>query len=149
MKNISLLVVLAILFISCNKEDTTNSDADDEAIRAYLSTNSIDATKHESGLYYLITEDGSGNHPTINSKVTLKYRGYFTDDSVFDESWNSPITFSLSNLIKGWQIGIPLFKPGGKGTLFIPSNLAYGSSGSGSVPGNTVIIFDIELIEVE
>lgn len=149
MKNISLLVVLAILFISCNKEDTTNSDADDEAIRAYLSTNSIDATKHESGLYYLITEDGSGNHPTINSKVTLKYRGYFTDDSVFDESWNSPFTFSLSNLIKGWQIGIPLFKPGGKGTLFIPSNLAYGSSGSGSVPGNTVIIFDIELIEVE
>ena len=149
MRNSTLLLVLVIFFISCNKDDTTNADIDDEVIRDYLSSNNIEASKHESGLYYLITQEGSGSHPNSNSKITIKYRGYFTDDSVFDESWDSPITFYLSNLIRGWQIGIPLLKPGGKGTLFIPSNLAYGSSGSGSVPGNTVIIFDIELIEVE
>ncbi len=97
----------------------------------------------------MIEQQGSGNNPTTSSKVTVKYKGYFTDNSVFDESGNTPITNYLSVFIPGWKIGIPLFKPGGKGTLFIPSNLAYGSSGSGSVPGNTVIIFDIELIEVE
>lgn len=149
MRNSTLFFILMILFISCNKEDTTNADADDEVIRDYLSSNNIEATKHESGLYYLITTEGSGSHPTINSKITINYKGYFTDDEVFDQSGNTPITGYLSNFIPGWKIGIPLFKPGGKGTLFIPSNLGYGSSGSGSIPGNTVIIFDVELIEVE
>ena len=149
MRKLTLLLILAISFLSCNKEDTTNAEADDVVIQEYLTENSIEAIKHESGLYYLITQQGSGNNPTISSKITIKYRGYFTDNSVFDESWNSPATFYLTNLIRGWQIGIPLLKPGGKCTLFIPSNLAYGSNGNGSVPGNTVIIFDIELIEVE
>ncbi len=149
MKYTTLLLILTIFIFSCKKEDTTNAEADDTVIQEYLAENNIEATKHESGLYYLITQQGSGNNPTTSSKITIKYRGYFTDHSVFDESWDSSATFYLSNLIRGWQIGIPLLKPGGKGTLFIPSNLGYGSNGSGSIPGDTVIIFDIELIEVE
>lgn len=149
MRHTTLLLLLAILFFSCNKEDTTNAEADDATIREYLAENNIDAVKDESGLYYLITQQGSGNYPSVYSKITIKYKGYFTDGTVFDETGNSPYTNYLSSLIRGWQIGIPLFKPGGKGTLFVPSNLGYGSSGSNSIPGDTVIIFDIELIEFE
>jgi FKBP-type peptidyl-prolyl cis-trans isomerase FkpA len=149
MRNTVLLLILTLLIFSCKKDDNSQVEIDDEIIRDYLSVNNIDATKHESGLYYLITQEGTGVHPTIHSKVTLKYKGYFKDGSVFDESGNSSITYHLSGFITGWQIGIPLLKTGGKGTLFVPSNLGYGPSGKGAIPGNTVIFFDVELIEVE
>jgi FKBP-type peptidyl-prolyl cis-trans isomerase FkpA len=97
-----------------------------------------------SGLFYVIEKQGTGGNPTINSTVTVTYKGYTSDDKIFDGSTG---TFSLSNVIKGWQQGIPLFKKGGKGRLLIPSKLAYGTQGSGSIKPRQPIIFDVELID--
>ncbi|AEE49019.1 FKBP-type peptidyl-prolyl cis-trans isomerase [Haliscomenobacter hydrossis] len=126
----------------------TQAEFDDTVIQKYLLDNSLTAEKHSSGLYYIISEPGTGENPSSSSIVTVKYKGYFTDKKVFDETKaDATAQFPLTNLIEGWKIAIPLLKKGGKGTFLIPSRLGYGPSGSaGGVPGNSVIIFDIELV---
>lgn len=116
-------------------------------IEQYLKDNNLTATSTASGLHYFMTNEGAGGHPNLQSTVTVKYKGYLTDGTVFDQTTgNETIQFQLSGLISGWQEGIPLLKKGGKGTFLLPSALAYGPSGSGSIPPNTVLIFDIELV---
>jgi len=145
---LSFFAVLLLLVSSCNK-DAKQAEIDDEIIRNYIATNKLDATKTESGLYVVIDEPGIGESPTINSTVRVAYRGYFTDNNPFDDSDADGISFSLSNVIEGWQEGIPYFKPGGSGKLLIPSKLGYGRSARPGIPANSVLIFDIDLIEVE
>lgn len=141
---------MAMTFSGCEKDDDTEKQAqeDEQIILDYLEANNLDAIKHDSGLYYLITDEGSGDSPTVSSTVEVFYKGYFTDGSVFDQTSGAPVTFSLSGLITGWQYGIPLIKEGGSITLFLPSALGYGTSGSGSVSPNTVLIFDIDLVAI-
>ncbi len=149
MKYLTFLTVLIVIFSACKKEES-QADKDDTIIQQYLSDNNIQATKDASGLYYVITEEGTGDHPDINSEVTVRYKGYLTNGTVFDQtSGNSTATFPLSGLIKGWQIGIPKLKQGGKGTFFVPSALGYGSQSVGSIPANSVLIFDIELVSFD
>jgi len=126
----------------------TQAENDDEIIRKYLTDNSLTAEKHSSGMYYIIKEPGTGDNASTNSVVTVKYKGYFIDKKVFDETKNDAVAqFPLSGVISGWRIAVPLLKKGGKGTFLFPSRLAYGPTGSGNViPANAVLIFDIELV---
>lgn len=115
-----------------------------EEIRNYISQNNITATLHESGLYYNIESEGNGKAIDKCSEVTVNYTGKLSNNTVFDGTDN--MTFSLSNLIHGWRIGLPLIKEGGKITLYIPAYLAYGSDGvPPSIPGNAMTIFEIEV----
>jgi len=99
-------------------------------------------------MYYVILEAGIGDKPVNNNEVKVHYKGYFTDKEVFDTSQGGdPIEGFLSNFIAGWQQGIPLFAKNGRGILLVPSRLAYGRSGRGNIPGNTPLIFDIELVD--
>ena len=66
-------------------------------------------------MYYVINETGTGTQPTSSSDVTVAYKGYFTNGTVFDQSPESGISFGLNQVIKGWTEGIPYFKTGGKG----------------------------------
>lgn len=122
-------------------------------IRAYLDNSDLKgkAQKTESGLYYYIETEGAGKQPDINSTVTVHYKGTLLDGTKFDSSYDrsEPISFPLQGVIKGWQEGIPYFKEGGKGTLIIPAALAYGSKAIGPIPANSVLRFDIELLEVK
>jgi FKBP-type peptidyl-prolyl cis-trans isomerase FkpA len=141
------LVFFLLNLISC-KEKTPQSEIDETIIKNYVSDNNLAASLTGTGLYYIVDASGTGLKPNSTSTVTVAYKGYLTDGNVFDESSAEGITFALSNVIAGWQEGIPLFKEGGKGKLLIPSALGYGSQGSGEIPKNAVIIFDVELIEV-
>lgn len=144
-----ILILNSFMFNSCSKEDDY-SERDDKSIREYLQKKSLTAQKTESGIYYIITVPGNSQKPDLNSMVTVHYKGYFLDDAVFESSYSgSAPTFPLSGVIKGWQEGLQLFGKGGKGTLFIPSRLAYGNSGVAGIPANTVLIFDIHLINIE
>jgi FKBP-type peptidyl-prolyl cis-trans isomerase FkpA len=137
-------------FTACQKEDPLQTDR--EKIEAYLVENSMDAERLESGLYYIIEEEGSGNiYPTLQSKVRLYYKGYLLDGTVFNEKNEAqiPPEFDLSKSILGWQQGIPLFREGGKGKLLIPSNLGYGGMKVGIIPPHSVLIFDIELVAID
>lgn len=133
--------------IAFDIEIVEQREFDNTKIKTYITDNNlikIDSTL--SGMYYTISENGTGDHPSANATVTVSYKGYFTDGSVFDQS-EVPITFGLNGVIGGWQEALPLLKKDGTGTFMIPSDLAYGSSGSGSIPSNTMIIFDITLID--
>ena len=146
-----LFAGLSLLLFGCSKdENNTDNQAeiDRMIIEQYLLDNNIAATAHPSGLYYVINEPGVGGHPASNSKVIVKYKGYLTNGTVFDQTAEGKTQpFQLQNLIEGWQIGIPLLKKGGKGTFFIPSDLGYGSRSTSTIPANSVLIFEIELID--
>ena len=149
MKNIALCLTVFIL-LSCKQKNSVNQPAiDEQIITQYIADNKLDAKATGTGLYYVITNAGIGSQPNINSNVTVKYKGYLSNGSVFDQSANNGISFSLASVIKGWQEGIPLFKKGGKGILLIPSELGYGNVSQGAIPENSVLIFDIELIDVK
>ena len=128
-------------------EIVDQKEFDRAKIKEYLAANNIEADSTESGIFYKIDEPGTGDHPTSTSNVTVNYKGFFTDGTVFDES-SSSVTFGLNAVIQGWQEAVPLLKKGGSGTFLIPSDLAYGPSGTpnGSILGNTMLIFEIELV---
>lgn len=145
-----ILIALPVFVLGACSKDRIEKDG--KTIEKYLEENGLTAEVTEDGIYYIMEVEGTGTRPTVNDEVTVHYKGYTLDDEVFDSSYdrNEPSTFPLSNVIEGWQLGIPLFKEGGKGTLFIPSSLAYGKNppyGSG-IEKNEVLIFDVELIDV-
>jgi FKBP-type peptidyl-prolyl cis-trans isomerase len=99
-------------------------------------------------LYYIISVPGGSVHPGIGSSVSAKYKGYLADGTVFDQTAANPVTFSLAQVIKGWQEGLQLIGAGGKIKLLIPSAMGYGDRVVGSIPRNSVLIFDVELVSV-
>jgi|AntRauTorckE5430_2_1112549.scaffolds.fasta_scaffold03166_2 FKBP-type peptidyl-prolyl cis-trans isomerase len=130
----------------------TQADKDQNIILDYLITNEIEAQKTESGIWYVITEAGEGDKPNEKSKVKAHYNGTLMDSTTFDSSYDrgQPLDFALGQVIKGWQEAIKMLGKGGKGTFYIPSELAYGERGAGAaIPANTVLKFDIELIDFE
>jgi len=148
MKQLLFLSLVAIFtFLACD-DQRPQSEIDDEKISDFLKNNNITAERHATGIYYVIQTPGTGEHPTANSYAKVKYKGYFLDGTVFDQTTgNQTFEASLANqVIAGWQVAVPLLKPGGKGTFYLPSGWAYGRYGSGSIPPNEVIVFDIELI---
>ncbi|NOR87549.1 MAG: peptidylprolyl isomerase [Bacteroidales bacterium] len=149
MKYLTILFAFTMLigFTSCNKEDDLPLEEqkalDIQKIETYLADNNLEAHQTASGLFYTITDEGTGAYPNIGSNVTVQYTGKLLDGTAFD---NGTATFPLTNVIAGWQEGIPLFKIKGRGKLYIPSYLGYGATGTSSIPGNSVLIFDIYLI---
>ncbi|NND77942.1 MAG: peptidylprolyl isomerase [Flavobacteriales bacterium] len=148
MKNVILFVFVIAFCFSCNK-DEKQAEEDRQIILDYIEDNDLDAIEGDQGLFYVVDVQGSGASPNSSSSVTVDYVGYFTDGDIFDQSGAGGSTFPLTSVIEGWQIGIPYYNEGGQGTLLIPSALGYGKDGSGSIPGNTVILFDIDLIDVQ
>ncbi|HYG49317.1 MAG TPA: FKBP-type peptidyl-prolyl cis-trans isomerase [Flavobacteriales bacterium] len=140
-------LAIALLFAQCNKAER-QLKKDKKIIEQYIKDHGLTAQSTEDGLYYVIENAGTGTQPSSSSTVKVAYKGYYTDGRAFDASHVSGVDFSLATVIKGWQIGIPKFKEGGKGILLIPSGLGYGPKGRGDIPGNEVLIFDITLIDV-
>ena len=149
MKHITLFLITSFLSIhSQNLEAQSQMEKDNKIILDYIADNDLDAMNLGSGLFYVNEVTGTGKNPDPSSKVHVAYRGYFTNGKVFDESDSAGITFGLNQVIQGWNMGIPFFKEGGRGKLLIPSGLAYGSEGRPGIPANSVLIFDIHLIDV-
>ncbi len=127
---------------------------DAKVIEDFLSENNITAEKTESGLCYVISEQGTGPQPQTGETVVVHYRGAFMDDTEFDSSFgrDKPFEFPLGQgrVIKGWDEGIALLNVGSKATFYIPSALAYGTRGApGAIPPNSVLKFDVELLEIK
>ncbi|MEI6750553.1 MAG: FKBP-type peptidyl-prolyl cis-trans isomerase [Bacteroidales bacterium] len=148
MKRVLFFLLFLVTVCSCKKDKTDYTETDRQIILNYIAVHKLTALSTSSGLYYVVEKPGNENHPTSTSTVTINYTGKFTDGSIFDATApGSPIVISLSSVIKGWQEGIPLFGKGGKGILLIPSSLGYGSTGSYGVPANSVLIFEIDLVD--
>ena len=100
----------------------------------------------ESGLQYEVLSAGTGASPVPTDKVKVNYRGTLIDGTVFDEG--NGIEFVANRLIPSWVEALPLMKEGGKWKIYSPANLAYGPGGTGSIPPNATLIFEMELLEV-
>lgn len=129
------------------KDQTVQSEQ--ASILNYAAANGISGTAHSSGLYYQIINPGSGPSPTLSSKVFIKYTGKLLNGTTFDSQTAAPVSYGLSGMIQGFQIGLPLIQKGGTIKLIVPSSLGYGCNGFGTVPGNSVLYFEVELTDVQ
>jgi FKBP-type peptidyl-prolyl cis-trans isomerase FkpA len=147
MKSYIFIFLTVFLFTSCS--DDANPEIQTEAdIIKYIADNNLNAKKTSTGLYYVITKQGTGKRPTSSSaNVTVAYKGYFLDGKVFDQNPNG-FTANLNQVIRGWTEGLQLFNEGGEGILIVPYDLGYGINGRGSIPGGAVLVFDIKLFTV-
>lgn len=104
----------------------------------------------ESGLQYRIVAEGDGASPSASDRVKVHYTGTLVDGTKFDSSRDrgEPSVFGVSQVIKGWTEALQLMKEGSAWTLYIPSDIAYGKASRPKIPGNSVLVFDVELIEV-
>lgn len=104
----------------------------------------------KSGLQYEIIAEGKGNSPKPEDTVKVHYTGTLIDGTKFDSSVDrgEPAEFPVGGVIPGWTEALQLMKPGAKFKLAIPSELAYGPQGRPSIPANSVLLFDVELIEI-
>lgn len=108
--------------------------------------------KTESGLKFTDEVVGTGVSPSFGKKVTVHYTGKLENGKQFDSSvGREPFTFTIGvgQVIKGWDEGVMTMKVGGKRKLVIPANMGYGPRGSGSIPPNATLYFDVELLDVK
>ncbi|HEA18535.1 hypothetical protein LCGC14_2779760 [marine sediment metagenome] len=157
MINIILAVIIAILcfFIFQNSKKVKQQALANAQIEAdFLVANSKveGVIETDSGLQYkVVSSSGSETKPSPTSMVNVHYHGTLLDGSVFDSSVerNSPISFGLNQVIKGWTEGLQLMSEGDKYTFYIPHQLAYGGKRVGSIPPASLLIFEVELLKVE
>ncbi len=103
------------------------------------------------GLQYKVLTAGNGPTPTVANTVTVNYRGTFINGTEFDSSAKAghPVSFPVTGVIKGWTEALQLMKVGSKWQLYVPSALAYGDQGNRAIPGNSVLVFDVELLGIQ
>lgn len=141
------------------------SQIDESLIKEFIVNNNYEAESTDEGVHYVILKKGNGQFPTAGNEVSVNYTVRRLDGVLVDTSSEelarannqyserrtyAPYTFTLGaqGTIQGWNIGIPKFSKGGGGRLLVPSEFAYGPRGRGAeVPPNTVLVFDIELVD--
>ena len=108
-------------------------------------------TTTESGLQYEVVTEGDGPKPLVTATVSVFYEGTLIDGTVFDSSYErgDTVSFPLSGVIPGWTEGLQLMPVGSTYNFYIPSNLGYGPRATGSIPGNSVLIFKVELLAIQ
>lgn len=158
MKNIILVGLVSIFSFACSNNDVDflsyedQLKVDTDIIDAYLIDNGLTAESTLEGLRYNITETGNGVFPKTGDIVVVNYTGKSLNGNVFDSNNSGGFSFALGRrqVIAGWDLGIALLSKGGKATLYLPSGLAYGNSGSGrAIAPNEVLIFDVELVDIK
>ena len=165
-QDLFLILLISLFFTGCKKSEpvtcsytaptTSATAAEVNYLQNYITTNNISAIQHQSGVFYAITNAGTGSLPTVCSNITVKYTGRILGGNVFDSNTSvTGVKFVLGGLIVGWQRVLPLLKTGGSITLYIPPSLGYGSNvirdnyGNTIIPADSYLKFDIDLLDVQ
>lgn len=140
---------------------------EEKIIQDYLKEKGLEAQKTESGLYYVIEEEGTGDPVAPGTMMHVNYAGYLIDGSLFDTSIEAlakekgiftegrpyeplPVAVGMGQVIPGWDEGLLLLKKGSKGKFLIPSPLGYGENAMGArIPANSILVFDVDVADVE
>jgi len=151
-----LVIIIAIVILyfvrqNANKEALKKNSAEANSFLAENRT-AEGVVETSSGLQYKVLNEGTGTeHPTARSKVVVHYHGTLLDGTVFDSSVErgEPLSFGLNQVIKGWTEGVQLMVVGEKTRFYIPANLGYGNSATGKISAGSLLIFDVELLEIK
>lgn len=160
-KNLIVFSLGAFSLVSClDLEDAKQPTAAEEQanLKEYLSNlagkgNDIDTTA--SGVYYITMQEGTGEYAKTGDTLSVGYAGYYINGQIFGSSFNSSedstYTFILENpvLFKGWDDGMKVMKKNAKTQLIIPSALAYGSTGAGTIPPYQTLIFVVIMKDIK
>lgn len=124
-------------------------DMDIKMIEGDMRTGKTGIMERKSDVYFTLLAEGTGKPVSLDDTVTVHYKGsLYTTNVVFDQTKEQPATFPLNRLIKGWQIGVPLCREGGKIKLVKPSALAYSiRTRAPKIPPNSILVFEIEVIK--
>ncbi len=131
----------------------SDSDADlnQQEGEEFLAQNKLQdgVVETSSGLQYQVLIEGTGAKPSLTDVVMVHYSGKLLDGTEFDSSiGGDPVTFGLDQVIEGWTEALMLMPVGSKYRIWLPSDLAYGQSGSGPIPGGSVLDFEVELLDI-
>jgi len=147
-----ITTLVLVTLVSCNPSKKYEKE-EREKIQAYLSNNpNLNFELEANGLYFLNVVTGTGLSPVLYDSAFVKYTGKFLDGSIFDTNVGTTKVygFIVGYNIYGFDEGVMLMKEGGKATLLLPSNIAYGTQGSYPyIGGYTPLLFDIELLSVK
>lgn len=151
---IAVVIALAIFYFSrnsTNKKVALENIATGKDFLAKNKTNE-DVIETASGLQYQVLQKGDGSaHPSSSSTVKVHYHGLLLDGTVFDSSVerDTPISFPLNQVISGWTEGVQLMVVGDKFKFFIPAELGYGNRATGKITPGSLLIFEVELLEIQ
>jgi FKBP-type peptidyl-prolyl cis-trans isomerases 1 len=146
------LIPAFILLNGCskNKSCEPRTPASETAeIQAFATAKGINASVDPSGVYYQIMNPGGPDKPNASSKIVITYTGQLLNGQVFDQmnTPNQSQPWTLGTLIPGWVTGLPHIGKGGSIKLIIPSSLAYGCMSNGVIPSNSILYFEIQLVD--
>lgn len=153
MRRLFLLLACALpLLAACGSDGPTSIE--DTEFAPGLGVDLSAMTRTSTGLYYRDITVGTGAQAQSNSRVSTYYRGWLADGTLFasgiaPQAPLGPFVLGTGYVIKGWDQGIPGMRVGGKRLLVIPPSLAYGSEGRSSIPPNSVLVFEVELVSIQ
>lgn len=156
MKNIFVALFFVLLFSGCSKDDPRPAVVsfeeqlaiDEEKIADYLAANNIDAEIDDSGISYVINSEGTGENPSVGDRIAVKYKSFNLEETSLGID-TIGLTIDLTNeIIESWTLMVPRIKEGGRITIYSPSGYVFGATGSGSIPPNEIVIFEIEIIAI-
>jgi FKBP-type peptidyl-prolyl cis-trans isomerase FkpA len=149
----TMLALPALLLALACGGDVTSPGADDVTYAPELGINLSQMTRTASGLYYQDVTVGDGTAATSGRGVLVLYRGWLSNGTLFDERQDpdDPIGFTLGigEVIRGWDEGLVGMREGGTRKLVIPPALAYGDQRNGPIPANSVLVFEVTLLDVQ
>lgn len=156
MKSLRALVIAAVILpflAACSVDSTASSSATVETtdFASSLGVNLAASTRTPDGMYYRDISVGTGAVVVSGNTLNVRYDGYISNGTLFESNQTSgfPFTIGIGQVIPGWDEGILGMRVGGKRQLIIPPALAYGPYGNGPIPGNAVIVFNVEVVSAQ
>ncbi len=142
-RTLGVAVAVTLALVACGGDDVFGPNPSDVVFAASLGIDLDDFTETTSGLFFRDDVMGTGELAAIGDEVTLTYTGWLVDGTVFDSGGFTATVGGTPALIEGFTEGIIGMQLGGTRTILIPSTLGYGSQGSGLIPANSVVVFEI------
>lgn len=131
------------IYTTCYESKVVVPANDSVNLANYIVNTNIVAQYDPRGFYYNIHNAGTGTKPTQCSRINTSYSGKLINGTYFDNTQN--VSFSLESVIPGWRMAVPLIAPGGEITFYLPPALGYGNNDHGSIPGGSILIFNLTL----
>lgn len=148
-KALFFIGLISLLVTSCKTYSEEEVQSFDKTIQKFVMRSGLNYEKSESGLYYLIEKEGEGEFIKFTDEVSFRYTGKLLSGKTFDGRYKrTPITFEVSKLIEGWKEGMMYLKKGGKAKLIVPPTLGYGDNQLPDIPANSILYFEIEIVDV-